>query len=382
MSDAAPVAFFDLARLLEPLRPALHEALERCLRHGTFVLGPEVQQFEAQLGGYLGVDHVVGVSSGSDALLATFMALQHRDCGVAPLQPGDEVLTTPFSFVSSATSILRAGLRPVFADLAPGQLHPQIEQFEASLTPRTRAVLAVHLFGEPLALAPLQAWCDQRGLVLVEDCAQSIGARLADGRSVGSAGIAGCFSFFPAKNLGALGDGGAVVSGHPALAARVREIRQHGQAQRYQFEHLGGNFRLDALQAAFLAVLLPHLPAFLAERRAIAQGYLQALGPLAAAQPDRLQLPADGPGHAWNQFVVRSAERDHLRKVLQQQGIATQVYYPSALHSQGALRAAQPPARLPQAEAACEQVLALPVAPGLRPEEQQRVIAAVLSAFA
>lgn len=382
MSDLAPVPFFDMARLLAPLRPALHDALERCLRHGTFVLGPEVQQFEAQLGGYLGVPHVVGVSSGSDALLATFLALQHPGCGLPPLQPGDEVLTTPYSFISSATSILRAGLRPRFADLAPGQLHPQVEQFEAIRTPRSRAVLAVHLFGEPLELAPLQAWCDRHGLLLVEDCAQSIGARLADGRSVGSAGVAGCFSFFPAKNLGALGDGGAVVTGHAELAARLREKRQHGQAQRYQFEHLGGNFRLDALQAAFLGVLLPHLDEFLRARRHTAARYLQALAPIAAADPARLTLPADRPGHAWNQFVVRSCQREALRQHLQAQGIATQIYYPSALHRQGALAAAAPPLSLPEAEGACAEVLALPVAPGLTAAEQDRVIAAVMQALA
>lgn len=382
MSDLQPVPFFDLARLLEPLRPALHDALERCLRHGTFVLGPEVQQFEGQLAAYLGLPHAIGVSSGTDALLATFLALQHPDCGFAPLQPGDEVLTTAFSFISSATSILRAGLRPVFADVAPWQLHPQVEQFERMRTPRTRAVLAVHLFGEPLDLAPLKAWCDLHGLLLVEDCAQSIGARLADGRSVGSAGAAGCFSFFPAKNLGALGDGGAVVTDHALLAARVREKRQHGQAQRYQFEHLGGNFRLDALQAAFLGVLLPQLPEFLRERRKIAQGYLQAFAPLAAAQPNRLRLPVDSAGHAWNQFVLRSSVRDHLRQTLQAQGIPTQVYYPSALHTQGALRDAQPVHELPEAEKACGEVLALPIAPGLTSADQDRVIAAVQSALA
>lgn len=382
MSDLQPVPFFDLARLLEPLAPALHDALERCLRHGTFVLGPEVQQFEGQLAAYLGMPHAIGVSSGTDALLATFLALQHPDCGFAPLQPGDEVLTTAFSFISSATSILRAGLRPVFADLAPGQLHPQVEQLERMWSPRTRAVLVVHLFGEPLDLKPIADWCDQRGLLLVEDCAQSIGAQFANGRSVGSAGVAGCFSFFPAKNLGALGDGGAVVTPHAALAARVREKRQHGQAQRYQFEHLGGNFRLDALQAAFLGVLLPQLPEFLRERRKIAQGYLQALAPLAAAQPDRLRLPVDSAGHGWNQFVVRSSVRDHLRNTLNSQGIPTQVYYPSALHTQGALRHAQPVTALPEAEKACGQVLALPVAPGLSANDQERVIAAVLSALA
>ncbi len=376
-----PVPFYDAARALMPYREALHDALQRCLEHGTFVLGPEVQRFEQSLANYLGLPHAVGVSSGTDALLATFLALQTDHGAATPLQPGDEVLTTPYSFIASATSILRAGLRPVFADLAPGQFHPGAAEFERAWTPKTRAVLAVHLFGEPLDLAPIQALCEARGAVLVEDCAQSIGAQFADGNHVSTKGIAGCFSFFPAKNLGALGDGGAVVTKHDGLAAKLREKRQHGQAKRYQFETLGGNFRLDALQAAFLGVLLPHLPAWLEDRRRRAYNYLTQLGDFAKRHPDRLQLPADVPGHAWNQFVIRSGQRDRLQQALKDAGIPTQIYYPSALHQQGALAAAQPPAHLPQAERACTQVLALPIAPGLTAAEEQRVIDAILAAW-
>jgi len=375
------VPFFDMARLLEPLRDDLHAAFDRCLRHGTFVLGPEVQTFEGRLARYLGMPHAVGVSSGTDALLATLLGLQRTAGGVAPLAPGDEVLTTPFSFISTATSILRAGLRPVFADLAPGKLHPGVDQFEAAWTPRTRAVLVVHLFGEPLELSQVKGLCRDHGAVLLEDCAQAIGATFKHGAAVGSAGLAGCFSFFPAKNLGALGDGGAVVTADDALAACVREKRQHGQAMRYQFEHLGGNFRLDALQAAMLGVLLPHLDPWVAERRRNAARYHAALGQVARLRPDLLRLPADAPGHSWNQYVVRTGDRATLRNALQGAGVQTQIYYPSALHQQGALAAAHPPATLPEAELACREVLALPIAPGLTEAAQDRVIAAIQSAW-
>lgn len=381
MSETPQVPFFDMARVLAPLRGELHAALDRCLTHGTFVLGPEVVGFESKLAKWLRIPHAVGVSSGTDALLATFQALQLEVGAWTPLQPGDEVLTTPFSFISSATSVLRAGLRPVFADLAPGSFHPGLAELQRAATPRTRAVLVVHLFGEPLDIGPIATWCRERSLLLVEDCAQAIGAQQPDGQSVGAAGIAGCFSFFPAKNLGALGDGGAVVTGHEGLAAKVKEQRQHGQAVRYQFEHLGGNFRLDALQAAFLSTILPHLDGFLEQRRHLAARYMRALEPLARSRPDLLQLPPNRPGHAWNQFVVRSDDRSHLRQVLLQAGVATQIYYPSALHQQSALKAAHPPLRLPLAEQACRTVLALPVAPGLTDAEQDLIISTILRAW-
>lgn len=381
MVTESQVLSFDMVRFLAPLREELHAALERCLRHGTFVLGPEVQTFEGRLANYLRCNHAIGVSSGTDALLATFMALQRTAGHLPPLQSGDDVVTTPFSFISSATSVLRAGLRPVFADLQPGRLHPSVDEIEQAWTPRTRAVLVVHLFGEPLDLSRIKGLCRDRDAVLIEDCAQAIGATFKNGDSVGTAGSAGCFSFFPAKNLGALGDGGAVVTNHDGLATAVREKRQHGQAVRYQFEHLGGNFRLDALQAAMLGVLLPHLDDWIAERRRTAARYLASFAQLARVRPDLLTLPADVPGHSWNQFVVRSQDRATLRNALQTAGIQTQIYYPTALHQQGALAAADPASSLPLAERACKEVLALPIAPGLTFPEQTRVIEAVLSAW-
>lgn len=372
----APVPLFDLARVLAPHREALHAAFDRCLTHGTFVLGPEVAAFERQLAAYTGTSHAIGVSSGTDALLATFLALQVEAAGLQPLKPGDEIVTTPFTFISTATSVLRAGLRPVFCDLAPGQFHPGVREIEAAWSPRTRGVLVVHLFGEPQPLDAIATLCADRGAVLVEDCAQAIGARAADGRHVGQAGTAGAFSFFPAKNLGALGDGGAVVTADAELAARVRAIRQHGCATRYQHDHLGGNFRLDALQAAFLGVLLPLLDGWLGARAEHAQVYLRAFAGLS----DKLLLPAPTAGHAWNQFVVRTRDRDRLRAVLDAAGVGSAIYYPSPLHLQPALASADPVAHLPEAERACREVLALPTSPGLTPAERARVVEVVASA--
>jgi dTDP-4-amino-4,6-dideoxygalactose transaminase len=368
------VPLFDLARVLEPLRPQLLGALDRCLRHGVFVLGPEVTAFEKAFAAYTGAEHVIGVSSGTDALLLTFMALEQRG-----LQPGDEVLCTPFTFIATATSVLRAGLRPVFVDLAPGKFYPDVEQFRAAWTPKTKAVLNVHLFGEPQPLDALAALCQERGALLIEDCAQAHGARQPDGKSVGKIGLAGAFSFFPAKNLGALGDGGAVITDDAELAQRVREKRQHGGAVRYQFNHLGGNFRLDALHAAFLQTLLPELDGWVAKRQANARAYDAAW---AAIGDDKLQLPAQTPGHAWNQYVVRTPHRDALKVALEQAGIGVAVYYPTALHQLGALAAAHPATYLPETEKTCREVLAVPVYPGLREDERDEVIAAVQAFFA
>ena len=374
MTASPPVPLVDLRRLQAPLWPELKAAFERMLGHGRYVLGPEVADFEAALGQYVGLPEVVGVSSGTDALLATFMALD--------LAPGDEVLMTPYTFISTATSVLRAGLRPVFVDLAPGTWHPDAAGFEAAWTERTRAVLTVHLFGEPLQLDSLAATCTQRGATLIEDCAQAIGGRFEDGSHVGSKGLAGTLSFFPAKNLGALGDGGAVLCKDPEMAAKVRAVRQHGCVVRYRHDRLGGNFRLDALQAAMLGVLLPALDGWIAGRRANAEWYTERLAEVAARQPDRLRLPAHVPGHAWNQYAIRLADRDAVRERLTTAGIGTAIYYPGALHQQPALAAAGPHAPMPESETACQEALAIPVYPGLSAVERQRVADALIAALA
>ena len=366
------VPFVDLRRLQAPLRDQLQAAFDRVLDHGIYILGPEVASFERQLAEYLTAKGSVGVSCGTDALLATFLALR--------LPAGAEILMTPLSFVASASSVLRAGLRPVFVDLPDVGFHPDVEAFERAWGPKTAGVLAVHLFGEPFPMAELAALCERRGGVLVEDCAQAIGAKAKDGRSVGCAGVAGTLSFFPAKNLGAIGDGGAVFSDDEQLLERVTQIRQHGREARDVYSHLGGNFRLDALQASFLAVLLPALDGWIERRRANAHAYLAAFAGLEAQ--GRLKLPSDMEGHAWNQFCVRTPQRAKLRAALSAAEVGHAVYYTRALHQQGALASARPVEHLPNAERCCDEVLALPVYPGLSVAERDRVLEVVTTALA
>ncbi len=368
MSDTtSSVPFVDLKRLQAPLRADLEAAFSRVLDHGIYVLGPEVQAFEQQLSGYLGAADTAGVSCGTDALLAAFLALG--------LPAGGEILMTPLSFIASASSVLRAGLRPVFVDLPDIGFHPSPQAFEDAWTPATVGVLAVHLFGEPVPMADVAALCARRGGVLVEDCAQAIGARTPSGASVGLAGAAGTLSFFPAKNLGALGDGGAVFGSDPALIAHVRRIRQHGRRARDAYDELGGNFRLDALQAAMLRVLLPALDDWTQARAANAASYLAAFAPLERA--GQLQLPQPLAGHAWNQFCIRTPHRANLVEALTAAGIGHAVYYTRALHQQAALAAAVPAEHLPNAERCCAEVLAIPVYPGLTEAERNRVIEVV-----
>lgn len=364
-----PVPFVDLRRTLAPVDTQLRAAFDRVLGHARFVLGPEVADYEAALARYVGLPHAVGVSSGTDALLATFLALD--------LPPGSDVLLTPFTFISTATSVLRAGLRPVFVDLPADGFHPEAADFERAWTDQTRAVAVVHLYGQALPLDDLAALCRKRGAALVEDCAQAIGARHADGRHVGSHGVAGTFSFFPAKNLGALGDGGAVVTADEALDRQVRAVRQHGCKIHYRYDRLGGNFRLDALQAALLGVLLPQLDGWLQRRRDNAAHYARALGPLSRDRPDQLRLPVIEAGHACNQYVVRSTRRDALAAALKQAEIGHAIYYPSSLHIHPALAAARPEGVFPNTERCCAEVLALPIYPGLRADERERVVEVV-----
>ena len=371
-ASSAPVPLFDPRRLLAPHEDALRDAFARVLRDAVFVLGPEVTAFEQALATSLGARRAVGVSSGSDALLSTFMALR--------LPAGAEILCTPFTFIASASSILRAGLRPVFVDLPTEGFLPSAEAFADAWGSRTAGILAVHLYGEPAPCEPLSALCRIKGGVLVEDCAQAMGARDAAGRSVGMCGRAGTLSVFPAKNLGALGDGGAVFGDDLELLAAVERLRQHGRAGRDVFTTLGGNFRLDALQAALLGVLLPALPDWIAARQRNAAAYLEALRPLHDAE--RLTLPAATPGHAWNQFTVRTPRRDALAQMLAAAGIGSAIYYTVPLHRSPALAEARPPAALPNAERAAAEVLSLPIYPGLRADELARVVEVVQTALA
>lgn len=364
----------DLVEHNRPLADELRAAAARVLGSGRYILGAagssEVAAFESELATSLGVAHAVGCSSGTDALLAMLMAL-----GVGP---GDEVVTTPFSFFASAGAIARLGARPRFADVAPATLTLCPQAALAAVGPRTKAVLTVHLFGRLAATAELTAACDQRGIPLLEDAAQAIAARDAQGRAGGTLGLAGALSFFPSKNLGGFGDGGMVVTTSAAFASAIRLLRTHGAAAKFDHRVVGGNFRLDELQAALLRVKLPRLGAWTQARRRVAALYGAAL----AGTP--LTLPPPDAGGVWNQFVVRvpDGRRDALATHLKGRGVDTAVYYPQPLHLQPCFSAlGHRRGDFPVAEQAAEEVLALPIYPELTDDQVHAVATATEDFF-
>ena len=360
---STPIPFNALERIHEPLRSAIQEAMERVVDSGRFILGPEVSGLEAELAKYCETTHGIGVSSGTDALIAALLGL---DIG-----PGDEVITTPFTFFATAGAIHRVGATPVFADIEDHSFNLDASCVADKITPRTRAILPVHLFGR---CANLTALSEVAGdIPLIEDAAQSIGARTDEGKMAGSTGILGCFSFFPAKNLGGFGDGGAIVTRSPELDARIRSLRIHGATRRNHHEHIGGNYRLDALQAAILRVKLPALNTWSDTRRANAQHYDERL-------PSWVRTPELTDGHVFNQYVIRVEERDALQNWLQESGVGAGVYYPTPLHLQPCFESLGFGAGdFPVAEKAATEVLAIPIFPGLSIPEMDRVIEVIES---
>jgi dTDP-4-amino-4,6-dideoxygalactose transaminase len=367
MNDSPPsiVPCADPAADHQPFADELIAAAARVIRSGRYILGPEVEGFERELAQTCGVGHAIGMSSGTDALLAMLAG--------AGVGPDDEVVTSPFSFFATAGAILRSGARPVFADVDAATLNLDPTAAIAKLGPRTKAVLVVHIFGRCLPTTALEHACATRGIALLEDAAQAIGAVGPDGRRVGARTSGAALSFFPTKNLGGLGDGGAVLTDDADFAATMRRLRVHGADRKNHHVDVGGNFRLDALQAALLRVKLPRLSAWTAARRRAAARYRAGL------RDTGLGLPPDDPGCVWNQFVVRVPEgRDRLIADLARAGVASEVYYPTPLHLQPALRAlGHGPGELPIAERACAEVLALPLYPSLTDASLDRVIAAV-----
>jgi dTDP-4-amino-4,6-dideoxygalactose transaminase len=364
---AMRVPLLDLRAQYAAIRAEVREAIDRVCESQQFILGPEVEALEAEVARFAGVRHAVGVSSGTDALLASLMAL-----GVGP---GDEVVTPPYSFFATAGAIARLGARPVFVEIDPASFNIAPDRVRAAVTPRTKAILPVHLFGRMADLDPILA-C---GVPVVEDAAQALGAVDGKGRQAGTRGACGCYSFFPTKNLGGFGDGGMVVTDDAALADRLRVLRVHGSKPKYHHQLLGGNFRLDALQAAVLRVKLKHLPAWSAARRANAERYRTLFAEEGLTTDVR--LPLDVPGHIYNQFVVRVRERDRLRAHLEESRIGCEVYYPVPLHLQECFSAlGHAPGAFPESEAAARQSLALPIYPELT-EDQQRHVVDSIGAF-
>jgi len=381
---------FSLGEQLRQLGDALDGAVLEVLRSGQYIGGATIARFEQEFAASCSVPHAIGCNSGTDALI-----LALRGLGIGP---GDEVITSSFSFFATAEAISAVGATPVFVDVEEDTYLIAIERIEAAISPATRALMPVHLFGRPVDMGRLCAIAAAHDLRVIEDCAQATGAHWA-GKPVGSWGDAGCFSFFPTKNLGAAGDGGAVTCRDPQLAQRVRELAVHGMPRRYLHTELGYNSRLDALQAAVLNVKLPHLAGWVERRRAIAERYQRDLADLPG-----VQLPANGDqGHSWNQFVVRvpqcparssacggdcspSADsasfglpeaccRDWLKQQLQDLGVSTIIYYPIPIHRQPAYDSlGYGPGSLPVTERLCSEVLSLPIFPELTSEQQDQVI--------
>ena len=371
MNAARPkVPLLDLTRQYAGIRDEILAEVGKVFESQRFILGEQGAALERELAEALGAACAVGVSSGTDALLAALMALDVR--------AGDEVVVPAFSFFATAGVVARLGAVPVFADVEPDTLTLAPEDFASKVTPKTRAVIPVHLYGQAADLAPILDIARRRGIRVVEDACQSIGARYRD-RAAGTFGDAGAFSFFPTKNLGAAGDAGLVTTQDPDLGARLRRIRVHGMEPKYFHAEIGGNFRLDEIQAAVLRVKLRRLAGWNRRRAEIAGEYRRLLaGPAAAG---KLALPVVGPGrdHIYHQFVIRVRERDAVRARLSAAGIGCEVYYPVPLHLQECFRSlGGRPGGLPVSERAAEEVLALPIWPELAEAE----IAAVASAVA
>lgn len=377
---APPIALLDLAAQHAPLQEALVAAAARVLGSHTFILGPDVEAFEGELAAAIGATHAIGVSSGTDALVASLLAL-----GVGP---GDEVITTPFSFIATAAAIARVGAKAVFVDIEPTTYAIDPAGVLAAINERTRAVLPVHLFGQMADLRRLLAITEPRGVPLIEDAAQAIAAS-RDGLGSGTSGTLGTLSFFPSKNLGGAGDGGMVLTQDQALADKLRLLRNHGQAQKNVASELGGNFRLDTLQAALLRVKLPHLERWTAARRTVAARYRLLFGQMgldvaagALTQDTPFTLPQEAPNthHVYNQFVLRSPRRDSLHAYLARVGIASAIYYPRPLHLQPAFAGwGYVEGAFPHSERAARECLALPIHPELTEQEQARIASAVMA---
>ena len=371
---AAPIPVLDLAPELEAIRGEVSAAAERVLRSGHFVGGPEVAGFEAEAAAYLGVEHAVALNSGTDALVIGLRCL-----GV---EPGDEVITSPFTFFASPESIGVVGATEVFADVDPVSFNLDPHRVEEAITPRTRALMPVHLFGRPADMDAISDIALRRGLAVIEDSAQSFGARFGPesryaGLQTGSVGHAGAFSFYPTKNLGGFGDGGLLTTNDAGVADRARRLRDHGSARRYENETLGYNSRLDALQAALLRVKLPHLDANNEARRAAAVRYGELF-----ADVDGVVAPEVVSGHVFHQYTIRvlGGRRDAVQAALAAAGIGSMIYYPIPCHRLPVY--AERGIVMPVAERLAAEVLSLPIWPAIEAAAQHRVRDVIAGALA
>jgi dTDP-4-amino-4,6-dideoxygalactose transaminase len=362
--------FLDLRLQYASIRHEIDAAVARVLESQHFILGPEVKLFEDESAAYLGAKFAVGCASGTDALILPLLA--------AEIGRGHEVITPTFTFVASAGSIAYVGATPVFVDIDPVSFNIDLAKIEAAITPRTRAIMPVHLFGLPADMGPILAIAKRHNLLVIEDAAQAIGSKY-DGRFTGTIGDFGCFSFFPSKNLGAAGDGGLITTNAAAAAERLQMLRGHGSKQRYYHEIVGTNSRLDALQAAILRVKLPHLDQWAAGRADRAVRYRRLF--LEHGLDKYISAPPVPPAkfhHVYNQFTIRAQRRDEFRDSLTQFGIPSEIYYPLCLHLQKAFAyLGHKPGEFPISEQASREVLSLPIFPELTDAQQDQVVSAI-----
>ena len=365
---------FDLSEQYKVIGEEINQAVSDVLASGRYIGGTIVETFEQQLADYVGVSECVSCNSGTDALYLALRALKIR--------AGDEVITTPFTFVATGETVSAVGATPIFVDIDPQTFNLDLSQIAAAITPRTKAIIPVHLFGQPVDMTRLMAIAQAHHLAVIEDCAQATGAEWA-GQKVGSIGQIGCFSFYPTKNLGACGDGGAITTSDPEIAATLRMLRDHGRRSGYYHEEFGVNSRLDAVQAAILQIKLRYLDRWNDQRRAVADRYHQLLQPISRVV--RPQSSANGR-HVWNQYTVRiegdfshpedgELPRDRVRSQLRAKGVNSMVYYPLPLHLQPIYRSlGYLPDRLPVSDRAAHEVLSLPMFPELAIEQQDQVV--------
>jgi dTDP-4-amino-4,6-dideoxygalactose transaminase len=359
------VPLLNLKAQYSTIRSEIRDAIERVAESQCFILGAEVEGLECEIAAFCNARFAIGVSSGTDALLAALMAIETK--------PGDEVITTTYSFFATAGVIARLGARPVFVDIDPKTFNLDSSAVAKNITSRTRAIMPVHLFGQCAEMGPIMEVIKGKGIYVIEDAAQAIGSQDNRGRQAGTIGHLGCFSFFPSKNLGAFGDGGMVVTNDDYLAEAVRVLRVHGAKPKYHHSLIGGNFRLDALQAAVLRVKLKHLTNWTEMRRNNAGRYRSFFEEMGLSK--YVSVPEDSAGHIYNQFVGRFSDRDRLRLFLREKGVETEVYYPVPLHLQECFsNLGYRSGDFPNAEAAARESVALPIYPEITEEQQRYVV--------
>ncbi len=373
MTDTRPVPLLDLKAQYAPIREEIRAKVDEVMDNQAFILGPEVKAFEEEMAAYCGARHAVGVSSGTDALIIALMAL-----GVGP---GDEVITSPFTFFATAGSISRVGATPVFVDIERETFNIDPGAIGAAVTDKTKAIMPVHIFGQCVDMDPVNSLAQEHNLAVIEDAAQAIGSEYK-GHRAGSLGTAGCFSFFPSKNLGGFGDGGLVTTNDDTLAEKITLLRMHGAHSGYLHDMVGGNFRLDALQAAVLRIKLRHLDSWTDGRRRNADDYRRRFGEAGLAG-NEIKLPVEiMDRHIYNQYVIRAKDRDSLRNHLAELKVGNAIYYPLPLHLQECFaHLGYAEGDFPVSEDAAKEVLALPVYNELTGEQRAGVVDGIRSFY-